>query len=603
MDNTLNITKFVKAINENLSKNFETLSVDTNLKYLMNYLEEYNLVVNDFIAKYLIETEPVVNKIMNLAFLNKEQVDESTKVMLSTTNIGKLFEVYEKNIRDNVSESKVESHLYDCSTVSLYLRDLKDVKILSKQKTRDLFLVLKNGNRQEKEVAKEKLILSNLRIAYVVARKYCIKYEMFDEYLSLANLGLIKAVENYDVDRGFEFSTYAYKIVPLYILRELQNTNNLIRVPIHITDNKARASQAISEYQNIHGSKPSAEQLAALLDVSLYVAKSLISDNHNVFSFDAKISDCETTFLDSIPDKNVSICNEVEERDLQNKIIQAIDSLNANDIDKQVLKHFYEIDGYERITQCELGKMYGTSHQRIQQRIISIMKKFNRDPDLINLYASINSFDLLDTEKKLVYDLFSEYYPEYIDQLINAMSDVSIKFIKNCNDGIIKESRIKKDDNYKKLKLQLEKIVLEDCYSFLRDNYKNEVNFEVVFSFIKFLDEKQINLKKASISYLFVVCPYFYKSFSTKRNVDKDLYEFNKNYILLNEQAVKKSISDYAIKKEVSQTKVDSLATKANKNKVSGKRKINEFMPTVYEQFKNYSTLEIDVTLEKLMKD
>ena len=145
-----------------------------------------------------------------------------------------------------------------------YLRQIREIPLLSAEEEKALFLRLAEGEEQ----ARTKLIVSNLRLAAHLARKHSDKSRsMLDDMIQEGNEALIEAVDRFDASQGFRFSTYAVWIIKKAVLDEKSRQGKLIALPKSLLDLIRRVENAETELEMLYGRRPTAEQIAYRLGI------------------------------------------------------------------------------------------------------------------------------------------------------------------------------------------------------------------------------------------------------------------------------------------------------------------------------------------------
>ena len=143
-----------------------------------------------------------------------------------------------------------------------------DIKVLKEEETTNLFYILKNGNEKEKQEAKEKLINGNLKLVLSVIKKYANRCDNLDDLFQIGVIGLIKAIDNFNVDLGLKLSTYGIPMISGEVRRHLRD-DQMLRVSRSIKDMAYKAIIKRDELTNTLGYVPSYEVVAKELNVPL----------------------------------------------------------------------------------------------------------------------------------------------------------------------------------------------------------------------------------------------------------------------------------------------------------------------------------------------
>ena len=131
--------------------------------------------------------------------------------------------------------------------LQMYLKEIGRKKMLSKKEEMELGRLIQEGNKEECELAKQKLIQANLRLVVSIAKKYIGQGVLFMDLVQEGSLGLIKAAEKFDYKRNLKFSTYATWWIKQTIIRAISNHSRTIRIPVHMLDKIRRYKKACSD--------------------------------------------------------------------------------------------------------------------------------------------------------------------------------------------------------------------------------------------------------------------------------------------------------------------------------------------------------------------
>lgn len=229
--------------------------------------------------------------------------------------------------------------------------------------------------QQGVEAGRRRMIESNLRLVVKIARRYSNRDMALLDLIEEGNLGLIKAVEKFDPDRGFRFSTYATWWIRQTIERALMNQTRTIRLPIHIVKEinvYLRAARVLAQRLD-HEPKP--EEIAELLDKPTEEVERMLGLNERVTSVDAPIGwDGDKTVLDSIPDdRNVDPALQLQDADMQQCIESWLNQLS--DKQREVVELRFGLHGHEVLTLEDVGAQLGVTRERVRQIQIEALRR------------------------------------------------------------------------------------------------------------------------------------------------------------------------------------------------------------------------------------
>ena len=266
------------------------------------------------------------------------------------------------------------------NSVKVYLKGISKYTLLTKEEEVELAKAAAKGN----QAAKEKLINHNLRLVVSIAKRYMGHGLPLLDLIQEGNLGLMKAVERYDVSKGFKFSTYATYWIKQAISRGLADQARNIRIPVHMITFMSEIRKFEHDFQQAHNRKPKEAEVAAALKVDIKKVKEAYSWMNDTTSLDIVVGDDEDVTIESfIEDESAPTAfTSIEDAD-RNAAIQNI--LNTlNDREKVVIMRRFGIGSSRAETLDEIGKYFGLSKERIRQIEATALRKL-RNPRRANV--------------------------------------------------------------------------------------------------------------------------------------------------------------------------------------------------------------------------
>ncbi len=266
------------------------------------------------------------------------------------------------------------------SSVKMYLREIGQYNLLSREEEIKLAEAAANGSQK----AKDDLVNHNLRLVVSIAKRYMGRGLTLLDLIQEGNMGLIKAVDKYDVSKGFKFSTYATYWIKQAISRAVMDQARNIRIPVHIIELMSNIKKVERDFQQAHGRKPKEVEVAAALGVEVKKVKEAYTWMKDTTSLDIMVGDDEDTTVGSfIEDESVvPAFAAIEENDRTIAIRNILDTLN--DREKMVIVRRFGIGLDRAETLDEIGKELGLSRERIRQIEAAALRKL-RNPRRANL--------------------------------------------------------------------------------------------------------------------------------------------------------------------------------------------------------------------------
>jgi len=254
--------------------------------------------------------------------------------------------------------------------LSTYLREISRIPLLSPKQEMDLSRLAREGDGE----ARRRLIVANLRLVVSIAKKYLYYGLPLLDLIEEGNLGLMKAVERYDPDKGCRFSTYATWWIRQAVTRALSNYGRTVRIPVYVTDNVARYKKVSEEHYKKHGKRPEPEEVAEVLGIKEKEARKLAQFMEEI----APLEQMDTTDNDS----GRGIPEAVEPRRLDAAIVQfeldeqleaLMDRLTEREVD--IIRYRYGLADGKAHTLEETGRHFSLTRERIRQIEKDVLKR------------------------------------------------------------------------------------------------------------------------------------------------------------------------------------------------------------------------------------
>jgi len=296
----------------------------------------------------------------------KKEIASPTGNARSTSNSRPGSE--ERKFDDAKASCKIKKSL---DATQLYLNEIGYSPLLSADEEKYFARLALNGD----EAGRRRMIESNLRLVVKISRRYINRGLTLLDLIEEGNLGLMRAVEKFDPERGFRFSTYATWWIRQTIERGIMNQTRTIRLPIHVVKELNVYLRAARELTQKLDHEPSAEEIADMLDRPARDVKRLLGLNERVTSVDTPVSpDSDRAVLDTIPDTRVSDPSMLlQNSDIKDSIGTWLEELS----DKQceVVSRRFGLRGYESSTLEEVGREIGLTRWRVRQIQVEALRR------------------------------------------------------------------------------------------------------------------------------------------------------------------------------------------------------------------------------------
>jgi RNA polymerase nonessential primary-like sigma factor len=253
----------------------------------------------------------------------------------------------------------------------LYLNEIGFSPLLSAEEEVHYARLARKGD----DMGRRRMIESNLRLVVKISRRYVNRGLSLLDLIEEGNLGLIRAVEKFDPERGFRFSTYATWWIRQTIERAIMNQTRTIRLPIHVVKELNVYLRAARELAQKLDHEPTAEEIAELLEKPVDDVKRMLKLNERVTSVDTPLGpSSDKSILDTIADEGVSDpSDELQQHDIHSNLDRWISELPEKQC--EVLSRRFGLRGFETSTLEEVGREIGLTRERVRQIQVEALRR------------------------------------------------------------------------------------------------------------------------------------------------------------------------------------------------------------------------------------
>ncbi|MEA3371869.1 MAG: RNA polymerase sigma factor RpoD [Campylobacterota bacterium] len=289
--------------------------------------------------------------------------------------VDKIQDLNKEDIANMVPEATMVSTYMEIKKLVQTKEASKNSFDMEPEKLADILEQIKRG-KNISEISKTKMAKSNLRLVVSIAKRYTNRGLPFLDLIQEGNIGLMKAVDKFEYQKGYKFSTYATWWIRQAISRAIADQARTIRIPIHMIETINRINKIMRKHLQEHGKEPDVEVIAGEVGLSVEKVKNVIKITKEPISLEAPIgSEEDGRFGDFIEDKtSLSPSDAILKDDLRIQIETVLEQLNERE--KAVIKlRFGIMDDESDRTLEEIGKELSVTRERVRQIESSAIKK------------------------------------------------------------------------------------------------------------------------------------------------------------------------------------------------------------------------------------
>ncbi|MCR4581485.1 MAG: sigma-70 family RNA polymerase sigma factor [Bacilli bacterium] len=354
----------------NLTATSDPTKMRGELEKLSKFINAYSIILSVDVCKYLVDKNEIVKNYFDVIFKKYIKDIESGRYTdsLDDNNIITLVEVCAdlNGIEINYDIEEVSSDDgKDLDSEAQYCREVYRLKLLSYEEERDLGYRILDGD----EEAKKTLAAHNLRLVLKMANRYRCSGVKFLDLVQEGNMGLMVAVDRFDVRKGFRFSTYATHWIRQYISRSIDNDSRNIRLPVHMSQKLSKFNRAKEELSSLYGRTPTTEELMKTTGFNEKTVENLSKLAVDTIPLNKLISDEEDG--DELGDFISDDKDNAEAIFINNKMVEDVRNAISSGIIKprelRVLELRFGIKDGQARTLEEVGQLLHVTRERIRQ--------------------------------------------------------------------------------------------------------------------------------------------------------------------------------------------------------------------------------------------
>jgi RNA polymerase primary sigma factor len=284
---------------------------------------------------------------------------------------------------EKVIKTKKEIELKEIAndSIRLYLCEIGKVPLLNAKEEIDLARAITKGD----QVAKQKLAEANLRLVVSIAKKYIGRGLSFLDLIQEGNIGLFRAVEKFDPNRGFKFSTYATWWIRQAITRAIADQARTIRIPVHMVETINKLTHAQRRLVQELGREPLVEELAAEMDMEVKKVRHIMKISQDIVSLEAPVGTEEDSKLgDFIEDDDALSPSDATNRQIiKENIHEMLQYLSPRE--RKIIEMRFGLKDGVGHTLEEVGHEFNVTRERIRQIEAKVLQKLKEHPTSIKI--------------------------------------------------------------------------------------------------------------------------------------------------------------------------------------------------------------------------
>jgi RNA polymerase primary sigma factor len=271
-----------------------------------------------------------------------------------------------KDVGVNMNNTNTSNNKYndDKSTISIYLKEINKIPLLSREKENEITRKAVKGDKDAQSI----LIQSNLRFVVNVAKKYQNQGLPLDDLINEGNIGLINAIKKFDPDKGYHFISYAVWWIRQSILKAICEKSRMIRLPLNRSNELLQIEKKKRELTSIKGIEPENEEIAKELNLSKSIVDDLLDISRDLVSLDTPVySDRDSSNLgDFIEDQGHKL---PEEQIIDKSLVDDINNvlMTLTEKEAEILQYRFGLNHEKPLSLKQIGDKYNLTKERIRQ--------------------------------------------------------------------------------------------------------------------------------------------------------------------------------------------------------------------------------------------
>jgi RNA polymerase primary sigma factor len=340
---------------------------DDNIEYIFQHLQNdgFKTIGEQDFDNDL--TEPNIEDI-------SDDSEDFSDDFTNDDEIKNLDENEKEVVNYDINQNNLFGNIKSTDSVKLYLKGAGCYPLLKPEEEKKYAFLAKRGNKN----AKDKLTNSNLRLVVSIAKHYMGRGMSLLDLISEGNFGLMKAVDKFDVEKGWRFSTYATCWIRQAITRAIADQARTIRIPVHMVEKINRITKVQRQLTQENGREPTIEELSKKLGGSFSPKeiRDIQRMSYEPISLESPIGDENDSCLgDFVEDKDSLSPTDYSDRIRVKELLESAMIKTLTEREEKVLRLRYGLDDNKPRTLEEVGKIFGVTRERIRQIEWKALKK------------------------------------------------------------------------------------------------------------------------------------------------------------------------------------------------------------------------------------